>query len=234
VLGSNPLRPQEVGDGQTLWVQEVFYTLQGEGPFSGEPAVFVRLAGCNLSCYWCDTEFESSTWRPDLSELMQTIAEVKTPFCNLVVLTGGEPFRQNIRPLIDGLLSLSNSMRVQIETNGTLWIDLPESDRLHIVCSPKTANLNQKLVAKVDSYKYLVAAGQVDASDGLPTTSTQQAGEPARIARPPAESCAQVFVMPIDARDSETNEANIQATVSSALTHGYRLTLQTHKLTGIR
>ncbi len=234
MLGSNPLRPQEKGDGQSLWVQEVFYTLQGEGPYSGQPAVFVRLAGCNLSCYWCDTDFESSTWRPTLEELMQAIVDVKTPFCNLIVLTGGEPFRQNIRPLLDTLLALSDSMRVQIETNGTLWVDLPENERLHIVCSPKTSMLNQKLVSNIHSYKYLVSAGSLDAEDGLPLASTQKAGEVARLARPPAGSRAEVFVMPIDARDPEANEANLQATVSSALTHGYRLTLQTHKLTGIR
>lgn len=229
--GSNPLRPQELSDGQRLWVQEVFYTLQGEGPFSGQPAVFVRLAGCNLACYWCDTEFESSTWRPALTELLEAVKAAKTPFCDLVVLTGGEPFRQNIRPLLDELLALG--MRVQIETNGTLWIDIPESDRIHIVCSPKTSTLNQKLVRRINSYKYLVAAGQVD-SDGLPGESTQKVGVIARVARPPAGSGAEVFVMPIDASDASVNEANLQATVSSALNFGYRLTLQTHKLTGIR
>jgi len=229
--GSNPLRPQEKSDGQHLWVQEVFYTLQGEGPFSGEPAVFIRLAGCNLACYWCDTEFESSTWRPSLSELLEAIKAAKTPFCDLIVLTGGEPFRQNIRPLLDELLALA--MRVQIETNGTLWIDIPESDHIHIVCSPKTRTLNQKLVRKINSYKYLVAAGHVDSEDGLPAESTQTAGVIGRVARPPAGSGAQVFVMPIDAGDAIVNEANLQASVFSALNFGYRLTLQTHKLTGI-
>ena len=67
MFGTNPSRKQVLDDGQELWVQEVFYTLQGEGPFSGQPALFIRLAGCNLRCFWCDTEFESSTWRPGLS-----------------------------------------------------------------------------------------------------------------------------------------------------------------------
>ena len=232
--GDNPLRPQELTDGH-LWVQEVFYTLQGEGPFAGQPAVFVRLAGCNLSCFWCDTEFESSTWRPELSELVTAIEAVRPEFCQLVVLTGGEPFRQNIRPLVESLLTLSANLVVQIETNGTLFVDLPESDRLHIVCSPKTTALNQRILPRISSYKYLIAAGQYDKADGLPIESTQKSGEIARIARPQAVNNAlpQVFVMPIDSGTAAGNQANTAAAVKVALDFGYRLTLQTHKITGI-
>ena len=234
--GDNPLRPQELKGGQKLWVQEVFYTLQGEGPFSGQPAVFVRLAGCNLSCFWCDTEFESSTWRPELTELIDAIEKVRPPFCQLIVITGGEPFRQNIGPLVERLLALTDKIMVQIETNGTLYLDLPDSSRLHIVCSPKTSALNQRLLPKISSYKYLIAAGQYDSEDGLPIESTQKAGERVRIARP-AEfqhgNTAAVFVMPIDSTSIEENYANTQAAVKVALEFGYRLTLQTHKITGI-
>lgn len=233
--GDNPLRPQELSDGQKLWVQEVFYTLQGEGPFSGQPAVFVRLAGCNLSCFWCDTEFESSTWRPQLTELIAAIEGVRPPFCQLIVLTGGEPFRQNIGPLVERLLALSEKMMVQIETNGTLYIDLPDSNRIHVVCSPKTSALNQRLLPKISSYKYLIAAGQYDSSDGLPLESTQRAGESVRIARPAVfqGATAAIFVMPIDTGSIEGSYANTQAAVKVALDFGYRLTLQTHKITGI-
>lgn len=236
--GDNPLRPQELSDGQKLWVQEVFYTLQGEGPFSGQPAVFVRLAGCNLSCFWCDTEFESSDWRPQLPELMTAIEKVRPPFCQLIVLTGGEPFRQNIGPLVESLLALSDKLIVQIETNGTLYVDLPDSNRIHIVCSPKTSVLNKRLVPKISSYKYLIAAGQYDNGDGLPIESTQKAGETMRIARPAQALLADggepsVFVMPIDSDSVAGSYANTQAAVKVALDFGYRLTLQTHKITGI-
>lgn len=234
--GENPLRPQDLTDGQRLWVQEVFYTLQGEGPFAGQPAVFVRLAGCNLSCFWCDTEFESSTWRPDLTELIAAVEKVRPPFCQLIVLTGGEPFRQNIAPLLEKMLSLSDQLVVQIETNGTLYVELPESKRIHIVCSPKTATLNQRLLPKINSYKYLIAAGQYDSADGLPIESTQRAGEITRIARPPADfqdPSLGIFVMPIDAGCADASSANTQAAVKVALDFGYRLTLQTHKITGI-
>jgi 7-carboxy-7-deazaguanine synthase len=229
MFGDNPNRPQELNDGQSLWVQEVFYTLQGEGPFSGQTAIFVRLAGCNLSCYWCDTEFESSTWRPSLEELLAKIVELRPPTCDLIVLTGGEPFRQNIAPLIEALLG--QGLRVQIETNGTLWVDLPMSESLHIVCSPKTARLHPSIVERIDSYKYVLAAGATDEVDGLPAASTQKKDQAERLARP--RDGALVYVLPLDSYELEANAANRQACVDAALKYGYRLTLQTHKIIGV-
>ena len=59
MFGNNPIRKPESGDGSHLQVQEIFPTVQGEGPNTGVPSVFVRLGGCNLACDFCDTEFES-------------------------------------------------------------------------------------------------------------------------------------------------------------------------------
>jgi organic radical activating enzyme len=227
--GTNPIRAQEKGDGTSLWVEEVFYTLQGEGPFSGEPAVFVRLAGCNLACHYCDTEFESSNWKPEITELLAAIEAACPRHCKLVVVTGGEPFRQNIRPLVDKLLA--NQYRVQLETNGTLWIDLPESEALHIVCSPKTGSLHPSLEARIGSYKYVVAAGESDPEDGLPILSTQKAGVSMRLARPAGS--APVFLVPMDVLDHEARQQNLQEAVALALKFGYRLTLQLHKQVGL-
>jgi len=208
-------------------MQEVFYTLQGEGPFSGEPSVFVRLAGCNLRCTWCDTEFESSTWHPSLDALIARIEEVRPAHCRLVVLTGGEPLRQNILPLIHRLLE--SGLQVQIETNGTLWLDLPLDPRLTVVCSPKTPALHPRLVPRIDAYKYVLQAGAIDAEDGLPTASTQVPRQPARLFRPPAGK--PVYVMPCD--EPGRTDDNRRAAADSALAHGHRLTLQLHKLAGI-
>lgn len=227
--GKNPARLQELNDGQTLWVQSVFYTLQGEGPFTGHPAVFVRLAGCNLKCYWCDTDFESSMWRPNLNELLERVETMRPLGCNLVVITGGEPFRQNISPLVERLLNAN--LRVQIETNGTLWVDLPRHENLHIVCSPKTATLNDDLVSRATTFKYVIAADQFDERDGLPNFSTQQENAACRIARPPAGK--DVYVMPLDEESIERNTDNLRACISIAKDFGYKLTLQTHKIIGI-
>ncbi len=228
--GRNPIRAQQLNDGKTLWVQEVFYSFQGEGPLSGQPAVFVRLAGCNLRCYFCDTDFESSTWNPTLEELLEEISKIRPDFCDLLVLTGGEPFRQNIRPLIEALLKLQ--LRIQIETNGTLWLDLPKHEKLMIVCSPKTAQLHPEIVPRINAYKYVIATDELSAHDGLPEMSTQQAGKKTLIARPSGN--AEVFVMPMDSDDSQSREQNLKAAADCALKHGYRLTMQTHKLVGVR
>lgn len=226
MFGKNPARGQVVDDGRQLWVQEVFYTLQGEGPFAGQPAVFVRLGGCNLKCFWCDTDFESSTWHPRLDELLDAIAAVRPPFADLIVLTGGEPFRQNIAPLVETLIA--RGLRIQIETNGSLWVDLPEDRLLTIVCSPKTKNLHHAIIPRISAYKYVVGADAIDDLDGLPTASTQKPGSATQIFRPPPGSL--VYVMPRDDRDDEANRRNLAACTKAALDHGHRLCLQTHKI----
>ncbi|MFL6232710.1 MAG: 7-carboxy-7-deazaguanine synthase QueE [Thermoanaerobaculia bacterium] len=230
MLGTNSVRKQTLGSGESLWVQEVFYSIQGEGPLSGHPAVFVRLAGCNLRCYWCDTEFESSSWCPDLGELLAQVEACREPCCDLAVLTGGEPFRQNIRPLVEALLG--KGWRVQIETSGSLWVDLPEDPRLWIVCSPKTARLDSRLARRVTAYKYVIAAGETDEVDGLPAASTQTRGRRARLARPASQ--AKIYVTPRDDFDSKRNEENLRACADVSLRHGYILNVQVHKLLGLR
>lgn len=228
--GRNPLRPQEPGDGRQLWVQEVFYTLQGEGPFSGQPAVFVRLAGCNLNCWFCDTEFESSLWKPTLEELIETIGAEQGK-ADLVVITGGEPFRQNIGPLVEALLA--RGLRVQIETNGTLWIDLPEDDRLFIVCSPKTERLNKNLRQRISAYKYLIAASVAADGDGPGSVGHRYVGMNGQNVAEP-EPGVPVYVMPLDEGEAEANQANLKACSELALSSGHFLTVQTHKILGIR
>lgn len=226
MFGGNPARAQEVGDGTALWIQEVFYTLQGEGPFAGETSVFVRTGGCNIRCFWCDTDFESSTWRPELPALLAEIEVRRPAHCDLIVLTGGEPFRQNIAPLVEQLLR--QGLRVQIETNGTLWIPLPIDDRLTIVCSPKTKQLHDAIVPRITAYKYVLAAGEVDVDDGLPMLSTQKQGQRTRLFRAPPQT--PVFVMPRDDGDAVANRAHQATAAEVALRHGYRLCLQLHKL----
>jgi 7-carboxy-7-deazaguanine synthase len=226
--GKNPVRQQELTDGSQLWVQEVFYTLQGEGPYAGFPSVFVRLAGCNLRCFWCDTDFESSTWNPSLLELLQKVEEVRPESCRLVVLTGGEPFRQNVVPFIEACLELG--LEIQVETNGTLWLDIPDDPRLNVVCSPKTPKLHRMMVPRINAMKYVIKAGQQSADDGLPTVSTQSESTAAEICRPSGHP---VYLMPQDEGDPVANAANLQACVETCLKFGYRLTVQGHKNWGV-
>lgn len=228
--GENPIRQQQLNDGNTLWVQEIFSTLQGEGPFAGKASVFVRLAGCNLACYFCDTDFESSIWQPHLNQVLDRIRDLAGNTIRLVVITGGEPFRQNIAPLVERLLS--ESFAVQIETNGTLWVDLPEHEALHIVVSPKTPTINKMIRQRATAFKYVVFADGVDQEDGLPRLSTQIPGQEALIAKP--EQNVPTFVMPMDSGDVEQNRKNTQACLEVAQKFGHTLTLQLHKIIGIR
>jgi organic radical activating enzyme len=147
----------------------------------------------------------------------------------LVVLTGGEPLRQDVTALLAALLQ--RGWRVQIETAGTLWVDLPEAVGLTVVCSPKTPRLHPRLEERIDAYKYVIGAGEVDPEDGLPVHSTQRRQKQARIARP--RPGVPVYVMPRDDQDPEQNRRNTQQAVAVAQAHGYRLGLQLHKLINV-
>lgn len=214
--GQNPKRPPETGDGSILQVVEVFPTLQGEGPFTGHPAVFVRLGGCNLACNFCDTEFE--TFHPmHLGALLARIINEAAGVRDLVVITGGEPLRQNIAPLCEALLA--QGLRVQIETNGTLWRDLPEA--VNVVCSPKAPYhpLRADLLARTDALKFIISADDAEYAD-VADVGQKQFNIP-------------VYVQPMDMYDPIKNVANVARAGMLAQKHGYRLSLQTHKILGI-
>jgi len=234
MFGNNPIRKQDLSSPSQLWIQEVFPTIQGEGPFAGEGAIFVRLGGCNLKCYWCDTDFESSTWHPFLDELINAINHAQE-HCktDLVVLTGGEPFRQDISNLVHELKGLS--YRVQIETNGIAWIDGFErfliDGRCTIVCSPKTGKVHKKIEQYADAWKYIVSFDDTSKEDGLPVLSTQRKHKSIHIARPPEG--AKVFVQPLDTYDDDENKENELHAIGLVKRYGYRLSYQIHKHLGL-
>lgn len=233
MFGKNPIRKQELTDGQTLSVKEVFMTLQGEGPHSGLPAVFIRLAGCNLTCEWCDTDFESDTAQRQIHEIVsEVIAASEGVTCALVVLTGGEPLRQNIVPLCQAIADYG--FLVQIETNGTYWVpgleELIEDGNVEIVCSPKTGKVHASIENYCCDWKYVLRADRVDLVDYLPTeyASTGQFG---RVARPPKDGT--VYVQPCDEQHNLKNYKNLQLCVKAAMQRGYRVSLQLHKIIGL-
>jgi organic radical activating enzyme len=219
MFGKNPKRPPETGDGSSLSVVEIFPTLQGEGPFVGQPSVFVRLGGCNLACHFCDTEFEQFN-QYTLTDLLDEVKVQSAGIRDLVIITGGEPLRQNIAPFCEALLAAG--YRVQIETNGTLWRPLPEC--VNVVCSPKVTDgtyhpLRPDLLARVDALKFIVSADEAEYAD---VGEVGQAG-----------TQIPVYVQPMDVYDPARTQANIAHAVKLAMEKGYRLSLQTHKLLGI-
>lgn len=115
----------------TYRVNDIFYTLQGEGYFTGVAAVFIRLADCNLNCSFCDTDFKGSI-EMGLEDIAETIGQYNAKH---IVLTGGEPSLQTDGALVDMLHR--EGCFIQIETNGTN--KLPEGIDW-ITLSPKTPN----------------------------------------------------------------------------------------------
>ena len=233
VFGKNQILKREKEFNGTTWIQEVFYTIQGEGPLGGSPAIFVRFAGCCLACKFCDTDFESSTWRPTVEELLEKIEEVNPGHCKLVVITGGEPFLQmGIVPLTEQLLE--RGYRVQVETSGSQWqkgFPVNRSD-VTIVCSPKTGKLNKTLEKHIDAYKYVIRVDEVSEVDGLPDVSPETEKRLTRgLARPSKN--VPVYVMPCDEHMDIKTNYNVRETVRISLKYGYHLCLQVHKIIGV-
>ena len=153
-------------------VIERFISIDGEGPTSGELALFIRFEGCNLRCTWCDTEY---SWNGECSYEEQTAEElyeyIKSSGARNVTITGGEPLLQkDIYSLLD-LLKADENLCIHIETNGAVGIrkykeryrdsnihfivdyKLPASGMLHTM---KEDNLHQ--VSKNDVYKFVISS----------------------------------------------------------------------------
>jgi organic radical activating enzyme len=216
-----------------LEVHSVFYTIQGEGPFTGHAAVFVRLAGCNLQCPACDTDYTSSRYSVSPNTVLALVQDQASK--GLVVITGGEPFRQDIEMLVR--LLLLKGYFVQVETNGTLAPgftgvfskDTTRRDCAFIVCSPKTTKINPALESEACAFKYVIKAGAYRDEDGLPTEALDHPCK-THVHRPPSTFKGPVYIQPLDEKDSRLNYVNTQAAVRSCQRFGHVLQLQIHKI----
>ena len=102
-------------------VVEIFLSIEGEGERAGLPAVFIRLAGCNMNCSYCDTRYACD--KPEYTEMSikQILETVKSFGCERVTLTGGEPLiHGGVHQLIDALCK--NDFEVNVETNGSVYV----------------------------------------------------------------------------------------------------------------
>jgi 7-carboxy-7-deazaguanine synthase len=139
----------------TLKIAEIFGSVQGEGLRQGEPAIFVRLAGCNLRCPFCDTK---RAWQggEDLppEEIVERIRAIRGAFpASWVSLTGGEPFLQDLRPLA-GLLK-KEGLKIQVETNGTKYYPL-SADWLTVSPKPRAYRVAPEIVRRAREVKLIV------------------------------------------------------------------------------
>lgn len=237
MLNSQPVEKVVKTFSGLLDVHSIFHTIQGEGPFCGTPAVFVRLAGCNLQCPWCDTEYTEGRHSRTLEEIVATVRSY-APHGGLVVITGGEPFRQPVGPLLARLAAVG--WYVQVESNGTLpppqgvnFNLCPENkEGVYLVCSPKTGKVNDRIPSVACCYKYVLSADSVHAEDGLPLKALGHVANP-HLARPPAWWRRPVYLQPADHKDPAINRSNVEAVVASAMKHGYTVQLQIHKYLGM-
>ncbi len=216
------------------------------------------LSVVNLSCFphatyladgiWsknCDTQFEKgidTEFSPE--EVVQRVREAHgKSHCRLVVLTGGDPLRQNVVPLCEELIDAG--YHVQIETAGIKWnpgldalcVTQPHSlpPAVSVVLSPKTGVVHRMAAVNACAWKYIIDSADVmDPEDGLPNSSTQIAGVACRLARPPVTvPRSRIYLQPCDREDPERNAANEKLVVELAMRYGYRISLQIHKHLGL-
>lgn len=226
---------KRVAPGTPVQVHSIFYTIQGEGPFCGTPAVFIRLAGCNLQCPACDTDYTSHRANLQVSLILEEVGKLAAR--GLVVITGGEPFRQDINKLIRELVDAG--YYVQIETNGSLappdyFAFHHDTDARHgayIVVSPKAGKVHPRTAREACAFKYVMNAIDIDHTDGLPTRALLHPCT--KLARPPEGYNGPVYLQPQDDKNEAMNQNNLRACVRSCMKHGYILQLQIHKIIGV-
>ena len=190
-----------------LQLAEIFYSLQGEGTWTGTPAVFVRLAGCNLSCSFCDTDYALKFFA-SVGDIVRRVRE-EGGTCPLVILTGGEPLAQReALALVEALRA--DGRRVHIESNGTLPTELP--DDVWLTVSPKE-RLSPEMARRANEAKLIV--------DGrVPEEWIGAFGE----------------TTPLFLQPEGNKPSNVALAVEAAkrAPGRLRLSLQTHKFIGVR
>lgn len=235
MINQQPIEKREPSYEGTLQVHSIFKTIQGEGPFCGTPCVFVRLAGCNLQCPACDTDYTSTRQQLTPRQITLVVQDLWQREPGLVVITGGEPFRQHIGDLVDTLVH--NGFYVQIESNGTMnppvfpWNKDTSARRgAYIVISPKTGKINTLAEAAACALKYVVRYNDAD-TDGLPKHALDMPNRPARPT--PGLFTGNIYIQPLDSKNVLDNDLHTAEAVRSSLEHGYILQLQIHKFIGV-
>ena len=199
-------------------IVEIFYSIQGEGKFTGTPAIFIRFFGCNLKCdfgngFVCDDKAHSDKSKRtiySLEELLRVVNEVPTKH---VVITGGEPSLQDLNELITALQKDGNF--VQVETNGTCFENIATAD--YITYSPKFA-----FEAKAPKMKFGFNELKLLAGVDNPVNTAEWA------------SVKNKYVQPIG-NEHEWDIDNVNYCIELVKNNpAWKLSLQTHKAIGVR
>lgn len=247
-----------VNDRVRMRVNEIFYSLQGEGAHAGVPSVFIRLSGCNLRCWFCDTQHQNGT---DMS-VEEIIAAVNSYPAQWVILTGGEPSLQITGEFIRKLKEHTGKL-VAIETNGTR--QLPEEIDW-VTLSPKTgiAENAEIVIRRADEIVGKNAEIAIGRADEIVAENTEIAigradeivAENAEIvigradeikvvdigqeleayfSLPCRKESTQMFLQPCFVEDAAERQRNIERTVGRVLADPrWRLSAQLHRFLGIQ
>ena len=192
-------------------INEIFYSLQGEGFHAGTPAVFVRFSGCNLRCSFCDTQHQEG----QMMSVQEIVEEVnKYPLAPLVVLTGGEP-SLFIDETFVAELKRKTGKKIAIETNGTR--PLP-SNLDWVTLSPKSAfeggDLEPCVLTYCDELKVIYLGQDLTQYDGIEAKHR--------------------FLQPCFCENETQRKANMKACVDAVMQNpGWRLSLQIHRVLNI-
>lgn len=196
-----------------MWkVNEIFYSLQGEGFNTGTASVFIRLSGCNLHCAFCDTRHEEGTMM-SLPAIVERVMQY--PNAPLIVLTGGEPSLWIDEDFVNGLKTMTGK-RIAIETNGTH--PLPHGIDW-VTLSPK-AGIGKSgdapvVLTRCDELKVVYLGQDLTQYKGI--TATYR------------------YLQPCWVSDEAQCRRNMQATVQAVMNNPqWRLSLQTHRILGIQ
>lgn len=201
-------------------VAEIFYSIQGEGHFAGTPAIFIRFAGCNLKCTWCDTNHEAK-FNYDKDELVYQVQRCLWNFgavaVPLIVITGGEPMLQYDIELHLALRNTYSTSQIAIETNGTQEIPRTMSD-LYVTCSPKSSRGQALYVDRPNEIKVVYADDMKCEIDNI------DAGYASHIPR---------YLQPCWHKEPAETKRSAEETVAYVMKHPrWRLSIQTQKLVG--
>lgn len=192
-------------------INEIFYSLQGEGHHVGTPALFIRMAGCNLRCPFCDTHHQEG------QEMDEETVAAHAAACpaTLVVITGGEPALQLTATLVDRLHKAGK--KVAVETNGTK----PLPDNVDwITLSPKDLFLGNEAAPVISTAHELKVV-----FDGIHEPQSY----------PHINILHDRFLQPCDTGDTHNNSAIVKQTIDYIKKHPqWRLSMQMHKIVGIQ
>ena len=202
-------------------INNIFYSLQGEGYNTGRAAVFVRFAGCNLRCSFCDTEFDSYR-EMSAEEILSKISSLHHPHSSihpLIVLTGGEPTLQVDEAFVD--LLHQNGYEVAMESNGT---------------RPAPKNLDWLTISPKDWWMENCGWWMENGSHANEIKIVFDEDTPARLSsfHYPQSTIHHLYLQPCDTGDPARNAFILQQCINYIKEHPqWRLSLQTHKLIGI-